>query len=462
MELKEQIGTSEGETLEWKERINLDAIARTICAFLNGKGGRIVVGVSDQGTPVGLRIADKELASLEKNLRDAISPAGSWSFVRTNVGDQQLLLIDVSSGGQKPYLVGGTIWTRRDSTTAPATHKDIDRLIRQRARLEERWERRPAMGVKLSDLDHSELRTAIKDIERRGHHHFAESATPEAALNELSLTVDGEPTNAAVVLFGQSPAMIYPQTMIRVVGYATDKTGPQLTFSEQLQGHLFGSLARIEAILKERVSVSSDFVQGKLRRQDWPEYPFGALREGLMNALVHRDFENIAGGMTLSFFPNRFEIWNAGQLPDGLTPAGLRRDHPSLPRNPDVAHICFLRGLIERVGRGTQLIARECAAAGLKPPQWKSDPLGTRLTFYGRRGLLPTHSDLNRRQQVFLKKVKRNQEITVAEALILLQPEHVTDRTVRTDLAALVRGGYFVQAGKGRSTTYRRTDVGTP
>lgn len=460
--LKEAIGSGESEALEWKSAIKINAIAQTICAFLNGNGGRIVVGVNEEGRPVDLDVGPGELSSAESQLREAISPSGSWSCSLQTVDGHQLLLIDVSGGSQKPYLVEGTIWVRRGATTVHATHRDIDKLIVRRAHLEERWERRLAIGVKPEDLDEHELRAAIDDIEKRGHYRFQNKANLEAALAELSLTCDGRLTNASVMLFGRNPAARFPQVGIRVIGYPTDKTGQVFAFDEQIRGHLFDALHRIEGVLKERIAVSSEFVQGELRRRDQSEYPFGALREGIMNALVHRDLDNVAGGMTISFFTGRIEIWNAGELPDGLTPAGLRRDHPSLPRNPDIAHVCFLRGLIERIGRGTQLIARECAAAGMKPPQWKSDHVGTKLTFFGRRGRPTAALSLNRRQKAVVKKVKTGEEITVVEFLQILAPQQVTDRTARADLASLVRDGYFRQVGKGRSTSYQRTDVPLP
>lgn len=456
------IGAAESDTLEWKATLDHVAIANAICAFLNDKGGRIVVGVDNSGQLTGLQITDQELTSVESKLRLAITPSGSWSVVREELDGKTLLLIDVSAGSQGPYLVKGTIWTRRGSMTTPATAKDIDKFISHRVRQDERWERRTAIGLGLEDLDEDEVYKAIADIERRGHYRFQQRDNLEHALQELSLSFDGRLSNAAAILFARNPASRYPQASVRLFGYPTDKTGVKISFSEESRSHLFGSLKKIESTLQDRVSVSSDFEPGKVRRTDRAEYPFGALREGVMNALVHRNFENSSGGMTISFFSNRVEIWNAGELPSGLTPSGLKKDHPSLPRNPDIAHVCFLRGLIERVGRGTQLIAKECAAAGLKPPQWSSDSIGTKLTIFGRRGGMASPSDLNRRQQLILKKVKARQQITVAEVLDLLQPEEVTDRTVRTDLAGLVRGGYLIQTGKGRSTLYKRTDAPAP
>jgi len=113
---------------------------------------------------------------------------------------------------------------------------------------------------------------------------------------------------------------------------------------------------RIPSVLAAYVGgIASDFRSNKWQREDHPIYPMSALREGVLNALVHRDY-NLTGSTLISIAPDSLQISNPGGLPPGLTTADLKRDHPSLPRNPDIAHILFLHGLIEKVGRGTQHI----------------------------------------------------------------------------------------------------------
>jgi len=112
-------------------------------------------------------------------------------------------------------------------------------------------------------------------------------------------------------------------------------------------------------------------------------YPPMAVREGLVNAFAHRDYADFKGGVAIHIHPNRLEIWNSGGFPDGITPEALKEGRLSVLRNPDIAHVLYLRGLMEKLGRGSLLILDECQKAGLPAPLWSSSPQGgVMLTFF--------------------------------------------------------------------------------
>ena len=107
-----------------------------------------------------------------------------------------------------------------------------------------------------------------------------------------------------------------------------------------------------------------------LKRRDEPLYPSSAIREGLVNAFAHRDYSDFSGGITINIYPNRLEIENTGKFPEGVTPDKLTKGHISVLRNPDIAHVLYLRGFMEKMGRGSVMIQRACTERGLPPPQW--------------------------------------------------------------------------------------------
>lgn len=145
-------------------------------------------------------------------------------------------------------------------------------------------------------------------------------------------------------------------------------------------------MPQIFNFIRRNLPVRSKFRVGNPKREDQLMYPEDALREGLVNALVHRDYADYRGGISVSIYPDRLEIWNSGEFPEGITPEVLKETHPSLLRNPDIAHIFHLNDYMERIGRGSLMIRESCQKIGLPEPTWKSThQLGVTLTFWAKK-----------------------------------------------------------------------------
>lgn len=271
-------------------------------------------------------------------------------------------------------------------------------------------------------------------------------------LNALGLLTHSGVTNGALLLFGKQPSRLFPQARVRVLVLPEGKTGNQYSVDKLFDGCLLDIVEQVsDSLAAHAGGVSSRFSDQTWQREDRPLYPMTALREGVLNALVHRDYSSTSS-VTISILSDSLQISNPGGLPEGLTPADLKRDHLSVPRNPDVAHIFFLRGLIEEIGRGTQRIVEDCRNARLREPKWASSALETRLTFFSHPSGSPA-DDLTARQQQILELIKQRKQLHAGELLKLLGSE-VTDRTVRNDLHAMVHRGWLVRRGRGRSTSY--------
>ncbi len=109
-------------------------------------------------------------------------------------------------------------------------------------------------------------------------------------------------------------------------------------------------------------------------------YPLDALREGILNSFIHRDYSSTSSSASIIVYAEKLEIINSGQLP--LTPGELTRNHLSMPFNPDIAQMAFLRGYIEKIGRGTLKIIEACKQAKMKPPQWVPESNSVKLIFF--------------------------------------------------------------------------------
>lgn len=446
----------ESEDHEFFETLDEDAVARTVCAFLNAEGGRIVVGATDEGDIVGLKRV-QSVDVVDQVLREAVQPSAMWTSTLEETDGGKLLVLDIPKGMTKPYLLKGTIWWRDRSETRPATPDDISRIIEDRIRADGRWERRPALGVTKDDIDLAEVRSAAQEIESKGRHRFKKASDALGVLNELSLYTAEQFTNACVILFGKTPARVFPQAAVRLTVFKGAKKDRGLSLDRLFEGHLFDTMQSVEGLVDRHVTVVSEFQSGDWRREDTPSYPYWSLREGILNGLMHRDLSQPSGGMSVGIYPDRIQVWNSGSLPEGWDAADLRKDHPSVPPNPDIAHVCFLRGWVEKLGRGTQLIAEEFESLGLEVPIWKSSHKGVELTFMSASASRKTATEeLSSRQRDLVAGFEPGQEFKVSDYVAAAEGA-ITDRTARSDLQGLVKAGLVKKRGRGKNTFYVRS-----
>ncbi|HET8670115.1 MAG TPA: RNA-binding domain-containing protein, partial [Candidatus Saccharimonadales bacterium] len=351
--------------------VSPEDIARSVCAFLNSGGGRILIGVEDKSHIVGVQDAAVTARRLQQWLLSLISPRALWTVEPLRVDRKDILIVEVPEGLDKPYVAGGAIYSRIGKDAVPATRDKISVLIQKGARKSRRWERQIATGLGRVDLNQKLIRETLR-MAITSRRWQGSSNNTHAFLHGLGLIRDGGVTNAALMLFGKRPSQLFPQARVRLVVMPKGKTGNRYALDKSFDSCLLGIAGEIEAtLLSYTGGVESRFSAESWRRDDRQIYPMTALREGVMNALVHRDYSSNAS-ITISIFPDSLQISNPGGLPEGLKPADLKRDHLSLPRNPDIAHACFLRGFIEKVGRGTQRILEDCREAHLPDPKWQS------------------------------------------------------------------------------------------
>ncbi|MCY2992681.1 MAG: SUMF1/EgtB/PvdO family nonheme iron enzyme [Planctomycetota bacterium] len=386
--IEDLIHASESERLEFRGTdVDSDRIATTVCAFLNTAGGAVVVGVCEGGVVEPVQNADCRVLEIKESLSHAISPSALWSVSTDATSQGDVVTIDVPAGRDRPYVCQGAIYIRNGVQTVAADAETIRRLIRQQYVAPTRWERLAAAGLELDDLDQREIWKTVAEAQRARNYAFRNVTEILDVLADLGVRQAGQLTNGADVLFAENPSHRLTQTRVRATVYATDKTG-DFVDDRLFEGHAVSLVEQLVAFLDRHVTIASEFKAGKIAREDRPQYPFAALREGVINAIVHRDYAAFAGGMTVGIYSNRIEIWNTGKLPAGLCISDLQEIHPSLPANPDMAHVLYLRGIIERVGRGTLKILEECKALGLRPPQWEESATGITLVVFGKE---PVH-----------------------------------------------------------------------
>jgi len=366
--------------LEFSEVVRKDAIGKTICGFLNNEGGQLLIGITDNKQIKGIKEADKWQFEIVQFLIKELVPEAPVMVSVENYGDKQLLLIKVWRGSKQPYIFNGSIYYRRNDRTIKASSIEISELIHKRQETEIHWERQAALGVELEDLDLEEINKTMdaalsdnkmKDIKKE----------PLDFLSYYGLFQNGNFTNAAVILFAKKPSRFSPQARVRLAFLEHGKTGDVFKDDLLLEGNLFRNIDAIQNFFEKHLFYSRKFENNTWKRTDDYVFPMAALREGVMNALVHREYSLASSALSIIIYPDKLEITNSGKSP--FKQSELKKNHLSMPFNPDIAHIVFLRGYIEKIGRGTLKIIDACKKAGIKAPVWEIGEQTVKLTFFG-------------------------------------------------------------------------------
>ncbi len=201
--------------------------------------------------------------------------------------------------------------------------------------------------------------------------------TEEEFLTRLGLMFGGNLTNAAIVLFANNPTTYLPQCKVRATVFSSSKGGKVILFDKVYDANLFRNIHAIWDFFDTQLKRSSS-ITGLKRRSD--PLPIVALREGLLNALIHRDYSKISSTVNISIFPDKLVISNTGRLPEEITVRDLKKDHDSILRNPDIANVLFIREYIEMIGTGTLRMIADCKENDYPLPAWKTKENRLELT----------------------------------------------------------------------------------
>ena len=369
--ISELAGAGESETLEFKETTGTRREgARTVCAFLNQRGGQVLFGVTRAGVAVGQQVSERTIEELSAELRQ-IDPPAFPAIERDRVDDgREVIVVSTSLGPVRPYSYRGSAWRRVGNTTVAMSADEYSRMLFERMHTEQRWENQPAIGWSVDDLDVAEIRRTVAEGVRRGRMEEPPSREPVDLLRGLGLLRDGILFRAAAVLFGKRERLEVemPQCLLRVARFrGTDRM--QFLDNRQFNGNAFALLANAERFLRDSLPIAGRFEPDRFERIDEPLFPPLATREALANALCHRDYSIGGGSVGVALYDDRLEVTSSGSLHFGLTPEMLLVPHESRPWNPMIARTFYRRGTIEEWGSGTLKMADLASAAGLPVPE---------------------------------------------------------------------------------------------
>ncbi|MCZ2154547.1 MAG: putative DNA binding domain-containing protein [Bryobacterales bacterium] len=279
-ELEAFVRLGESDSVEFKKSTGqLTRAAEALCAFLNGHGGLVLMGVSPDKKIIGQIVADGTLRDIAQCFKRFEPPAPIQIHrVPLPDSDREVLVLQADASYEaRPFAFDGRSYERVGSTTSVMPQETYQRLLLERAHAKQRWENLPA-AVTLEDLDQDEILRTLKLGAAAGR--MPASVPPDAAdvLDRLGLRVREHVLNAAVVVFGLRMLPDYPQCQLRMARFrGNDKT--EFLDQRQLHGHALQLLEDAMQFLTRHLPVAGRIEPGVFERADAPLFPPIALRE---------------------------------------------------------------------------------------------------------------------------------------------------------------------------------------
>ncbi|RAV28520.1 ATP-binding protein [Sinomicrobium soli] len=417
---------SESQNIEYKSTWHDDYL-KWVCGFANAQGGVIFIGKDDNGNVSGIDDHKRLMDDIPNKIRNAM---GITVEVNLHEESGKHFIEIITLPYSVPISLRGRYYYRSGSTKQELTGASLNEFLLKKSG--KTWDDVIEPRATFDDIDEKAVATFVQEAEFSGRLPESKGLTVPQLFDKLRLTENGQLKRAAIVLFAKDPAKFYPNTFVKIGRFGKDDA--DLIFQENEEGNLIMILQTILEQLHHKFLIRKVSFEG-MKRIETSEYPVPALREVILNALVHRNY--MGAPTQIRVYDDKIVFWNEGTLPQGLSIEALKGFHASQPRNILIADVCFKGGYIDSWGRGMLKIYNACKEAGLPEPEIKEFQNGLLVTLF-KNNLTEEQLNklgLNERQFKAVEFVKENGQITNKEYQSI---NSISERTASRELSQLV------------------------
>ena len=428
----------ENQHTEFKESWH-DEYTRYISAFCNTEGGVLYIGIDDKGEVVGIEQPKKLIEKLPNFIaqKTGIMPL---IHLREKAG-KEYLEIEVQPSAM-PISVHGRYYTRSGSVTSELQGNQLNMFLAAKMGLT--WESVIEEDFSLEDID-TDTVERFKLLAKDRVPSIEQETDLLALMERLNLVVVGRFKRAAVVLFGKNVQRYVLQARIKIGKFLTDT---EVLTTDIVEGNLIQQVDRALDILRTKYLLSYISYEG-IHRREKLVYPYEALREALLNSIIHREYF-VSSEIQVRVYEDKLVIGNEARFHD-ITVEDLSRPHPSRPHNKLIADVFYKAGFIESWGRGTQRIIDNCLAEGLSAPVYEHKMGFLYLTFSHERinERINELSDMEREVYQILREEPTIRQIDLANRLDL------TEQYIRKLIKKLKEHGWIERIGARKNGYWR-------
>lgn len=485
----EEILAGESKNVEFKEMIpsRSNQYMKTVVAFANGSGGRLVFGIADKTREVKGIDGDvfQKMDAIANAISDSCEPAIIPDIALQTIEGKTIIVVDVSEGRQRPYCIKALgkeagVFVRVAGTTRNADEYMIRELMFEGSN--RHYDQILCMGLEITDADIESLCKTMKEQAiKNAHSEEQKSSIKDITSHQLlswGILMEREgkfyPTNAYAILTGNEVLPVSIQC-----GVFKGNTKEVFVDRREYTGPLWQQIEEAYQFVLRNIHLGASF--NGIYRQDVYEIPPEAIRELIINAAVHRSYLD-HGNIQVALYDNRLEVTSPGKLPMGQTLERMKEGYSNI-RNEALAYAFSYMNLIEHWGSGIPRIISKVKDAGLAEPEFIGGEVDLRINIYrnqankksnsigcdtsdgkyvisgtGSAGKVPEINMknvdkmiLSNQEEIIYDYVKTNGSITTAEVLDLLG---IKERRARAILSEMVKKRFLKKEGASRNTMY--------
>ncbi|MFH1288983.1 MAG: RNA-binding domain-containing protein [bacterium] len=456
--LKNLIGTGESTKVEWKQSLSeISEIIETIAAFSNTKGGKVLIGVDTIGKAVGVQVVKGTLEELANRIAQNTDPKIQPRIVVEKTNRKNIIVIDVKESLDKLVLAFGRPFKRVGNCSVKMCKDEYERLILEKHKEKLQFDKQVCNDANIDDIDKKKVswylrkREEIRKVKKPQNMSYEKLliniGTAQKAGNKII------PTNSGILFFGKNPQRFFVQSQLRVAKFKGTKVIHPVIDRIDCQGTLWEMIGQAEDFIRKNIRLQSFRTGKSFMREDKFEYPMEALREAMINALIHRDYRENSDAR-IFIFDDRIEIINPGTFPKDVTPK--KPVHKAV--NPVMCGLMYDIGFIEKYGSGIYMMKEMCQKWGNEKPYFELHPVQTKLIFKSqiKESTIIEMDEkilkgLNERQREAVNYMRKNFKIARKEYAKLCK---TSERTANRELMALVQKGIIKRKGSGTKFYY--------
>lgn len=466
-----RIYDEEDQNIEFKESWNSTELLKWVCGFANAKGGKMYIGVRDDGEVLGLTNSKKLMEDIPNAI---VSAFGMYDAEVNLLRDGEKRYIEIVIPKSKVILdYKGVPYIKIGTTLQTMKGDSLRQSVLSRGNLS--WDAYTVDGISIDDLDEESFRIFREEATKANILSGVNLDDRYYILKELELIEDGKLTRAAVLLFHARPYKIFPGSYVQIGRFASEA---DILYQDEIKGSL---MVLCKAIIR---SLNTNYKYNlisydKTTRHETQPYPDVAVREGVYNSLMHNDW-SACQPITIKVFDLKMEVSNRAVLPSGWT----MQNHDSMHINPLISNAFKYAGFVEKFGTGIPKMLNACKTDGNPEPEYKVYEKSISLVLkpsekymllveqlYGRNvndtkqstnvvdvvdnvvdvvdGANENHVlNVQDRRKRLLELVSANASISIAELALIMS---VTKRTVDRDISWLKEHGYIRREGNSKS-----------